>query len=96
MDGTLYLFLLLVGLSVGFLSGLLGIGGGIVMSRSIYVPPGPWQHRRKGYTGITMAQGFLPVAMFTTTKRARGWCSFCARLFTVPLSLIGSLVSAGA
>ncbi|HEY6011693.1 MAG TPA: sulfite exporter TauE/SafE family protein [Nitrospirota bacterium] len=54
--------LLLVGLSVGFLSGLLGIGGGIVMfPLLLYLPPllGLPGIGIKNITGLTMVQGFF-------------------------------------
>ena len=62
MDVALFLFLALVGLSVGFLSGLLGIGGGIVMfPLLLYVPPllGPWQHRRQEHHRPHDGPGFF-------------------------------------
>jgi uncharacterized membrane protein YfcA len=62
MDATFSLFLVLVGLSVGFLSGLLGIGGGIVMfPLLLYVPPlfGLPGIDVKSVTGLTMVQGFF-------------------------------------
>ncbi len=69
MDAAFYLFLLLVGASVGFLSGMLGIGGGIVMfPLLLYVPPflGFNGIDVKSITGLTMAQGFFSAltAMF--------------------------------
>ena len=62
MDAAYSLFLLLVGASVGFLSGLLGIGGGIVMfPLLLYVPPllGLGAIDVKSVTGLTMVQGFF-------------------------------------
>ena len=100
MDTGLYLFLGLVGVSVGFLSGMLGIGGGIVMfPLLLYVPPllGFSGIDVKSITGLTMAQGFFSAltAMFYYHKNA---------LVNKPLvmtlglslflsSLVGSLVS---
>ncbi len=62
MDAALFLFLAAVGASVGFLSGLLGIGGGIIMfPLLLYVPPllGLPGIGVKSITGLTMAQGFF-------------------------------------
>jgi len=62
MDVLFMLFLALVGASVGFLSGLLGIGGGIIMfPLLLYVPPalGLASIDVKSITGLTMAQGFF-------------------------------------
>ncbi len=62
MDLALFLFLAAVGAFVGFLSGLLGIGGGIVMfPLLLYVPPllGFAAIDVKSVTGLTMAQGFF-------------------------------------
>jgi hypothetical protein len=62
MDLLFFLFLLAVGGSVGFLSGLLGIGGGIVMfPLLLYVPPflGIGAIDVKSVTGLTMVQGFF-------------------------------------
>lgn len=62
MDTSLLIFLAAVGASVGFLSGLLGIGGGIVMfPLLLYVPPvaGLGGIDVKSVTGLTMVQGFF-------------------------------------
>jgi uncharacterized membrane protein YfcA len=62
MPLSLYFFLFLVGSAVGFLSGLLGIGGGIVMfPLLLYVPPlfGFDSVGVKNITGLTMMQGFF-------------------------------------
>jgi len=100
MDAAFYLFLLLVGASVGFLSGLLGIGGGIVMfPLLLYVTPflGFSGIDIKSITGLTMVQGFFSAlaAMFTYHKNA-----LVNRALVVTLglslflsSLFGALVS---
>lgn len=100
MDLGLLLFLALVGVSVGFLSGLLGIGGGIIMfPLLLYVPPllGLGGIDVKSITGLTMAQGFFSAvtALFHYQKN-----SLVSRplVFTLGLSLflsslLGSLAS---
>jgi uncharacterized membrane protein YfcA len=100
MDAALYLFLVLVGLSVGFLSGLLGIGGGIVMfPLLLYVPPllGLGLIDVKSITGLTMAQGFFSAltALFFYYKNALVNRSLVLTLGSSLFlsSLIGSLVS---
>jgi uncharacterized protein len=75
MDAVFGLFLLSVGASVGFLSGLLGIGGGIVMfPLLLYVPQvlGIGSIDVKSVTGLTMVQGFFSAltAMFYYHKNA--------------------------
>jgi uncharacterized membrane protein YfcA len=100
MDAAFYLFLLLVGASVGFLSGLLGIGGGIIMfPLLLYVPP-PLGFNGidvKSITGLTMIQGFFSAltAMFYYNKNALVNKSLVLTLgFSLFLSsLIGALVS---
>lgn len=62
MPVAFYIFLFSVGASVGFLSGLLGIGGGIIMfPLLLYVPPllGFEGIAVKSITGLTMIQGFF-------------------------------------
>jgi uncharacterized membrane protein YfcA len=62
MDAAYAVFLGLVGAGVGFLSGLLGIGGGIVLfPLLLYVPPllGLATIDVKSITGLTMVQGFF-------------------------------------
>ncbi|TAN45137.1 MAG: sulfite exporter TauE/SafE family protein [Nitrospirae bacterium] len=62
MLSFLDLLLFLIGASVGFLSGLLGIGGGIVMfPLLLYLPPlfGFSALDIKSITGLTMVQGFF-------------------------------------
>jgi len=93
-------FLALVGASVGFLSGLLGIGGGIVMfPLLLYVPPllGFSGIDVKSITGLTMIQGFFSAlaAMFYYNKNALVNKSLVLTLgFSLFLSsLIGALVS---
>jgi uncharacterized membrane protein YfcA len=100
MEAAFFLFLLLVGVSVGFLSGMLGIGGGIIMfPLLLYVPPflGFSGIDIKSVTGLTMVQGFFSAlaAMFYYHKNALVNKSL---VITLGLSLflsslIGSLVS---
>lgn len=75
MDAAHFTFFALVGASVGFLSGLLGIGGGIIMfPLLLYVPPllGFSAIDVKSITGLTMVQGFFSAltAMFYYHKNA--------------------------
>ena len=100
MDAALFLFLACVGLAVGFLSGLLGIGGGIVMfPLLLYVPPllGLGSIDVKNITGLTMAQGFFSAltAMFFYYKNALVNRSLVLTLGSSLFlsSLIGSLLS---
>jgi uncharacterized membrane protein YfcA len=100
MDAAFYLFLALVGVFVGFLSGMLGIGGGIIMfPLLLYVPPllGFGGIAIKSITGLTMVQGFFSAlaAMFYYHKNALVNKSLVTTLgLSLFLSsLIGSLVS---
>ncbi len=96
----LYFFLVAAGGLGGFLSGMLGIGGGIIMFPILlYVPAlfGLPSLGVKGITGLTMTQGFfatLTATLFYRRERlinrdlvlALGLSLFCS-------SLAGSLIS---
>jgi hypothetical protein len=73
VHAALYIFLIAAGAIVGFFSGLLGIGGGILMfPLLLYLPPlfGLDPVGVKNITGLTMIQGFFAslVAMFFYNK----------------------------
>ncbi len=73
MHAAPYLFLIIAGAVVGFFSGLLGIGGGILMfPLLLYMPPvfGLDPVSVKNITGLTMIQGFFASlsAMFFYNK----------------------------
>jgi uncharacterized membrane protein YfcA len=73
VHAALYIFLIVAGAIVGFFSGLLGIGGGILMfPLLLYLPPvfGLDPVGVKNITGLTMIQGFFAslVAMFFYNK----------------------------
>lgn len=92
MHALLFIFLLTAGASVGFLSGLLGIGGGIVMfPLLLYVPPllGLGSIGVKSITGLTMIQGFFAAlsAMFFYHKHNLVSKSL---VYTIGLSLFAS------
>jgi uncharacterized membrane protein YfcA len=100
MDAAFFLFLALVGMSVGFLSGMLGIGGGIIMfPLLLYMPPllGLSGIDVKSITGLTMVQGFFSAlaAMFYYHKNALVNKSLVLKLgLSLFLSsLIGALIS---
>lgn len=95
-----YLFLLLAGAVGGFLSGLLGIGGGIVMfPMLLYLPPvfGLDAIGVKPVTGLTMMQGFVASLFAMLFYRKEKLLNMpLVFAFGVPLflsSLAGSLVS---
>jgi uncharacterized protein len=100
VDVPFFLFLALAGAAVGFLSGLLGIGGGIVMfPLLLYVPPllGMSGIDVKSITGLTMAQGFFS-ALTAMLHYHRNALVNRSLVLTLGLSLflsslLGSLVS---
>ena len=102
MPLTFYLFLFFSGSTVGFFSGLLGIGGGILMFPLLfYLPPifGFDGINVKDITGLTMIQGFFAsfsAMLFYHKKRLVNKTLVSTLGFSLFLSsLIGALVSKG-
>ncbi len=100
MTVILFFVLLCTGGAVGFLSGLLGIGGGIIMfPLLLYLPPlfGLDPIPVKGITGLTMVQGFfasLSAMLFYHQERLVNRRLVLTLGFSLFLSsLIGSLAS---
>ncbi|MCK4911186.1 MAG: sulfite exporter TauE/SafE family protein [Thermodesulfovibrionales bacterium] len=96
----LYGFLFISGASVGFVSGLLGLGGGIIMfPLLVYLPPvlGLEAISVKNVTGLTMAQGFfasLSAMLFYKKYSFVHWPLVFALGLSMGLSsLLGSLYS---
>lgn len=99
----LYAFLFVSGAVVGFLSGLLGLGGGIIMfPLLIYLPPaiGLEAIGIKSATGLTMAQGFfasLTAMLLYKRHRFVHWPLALTLGISIGMSsLMGSLYSARA
>ncbi len=99
----LYGFLFAAGAGVGFLSGLLGLGGGIIMfPLLVYLPPalGLEAISIKSITGLTMAQGFfasLSAMLFYKKHSFVHWpLVLSVGLSMAASSLLGSLYSGGA
>ncbi len=62
MDPSLFLTVLLLGLGISFISGLLGIGGGIVLAPALlYLPPilGVGGFEMRAVAGLTMTQALF-------------------------------------
>ena len=97
MPAEFWTLLFLVGLGVGFCSGLLGIGGGILLVPALlYVPPlfGVPPMDMRVIAGLTMAQGF--VASWSGIIGHRRDRHVCRRLVwhMGPAMLVGSAAGA--
>lgn len=97
MAAGFWLLLFLVGLGVGFMSGLLGIGGGILLAPALLtIPPlfgGPALDM-KVIAGLTMVQGFAASCSGILGHRREG--HVCQRLVwhMGPAMLLGSAAGA--
>jgi uncharacterized membrane protein YfcA len=98
----LYLFLFSAGATVGFLSGLLGIGGGIIMFPALfYIPPllGLGAIEVKSITGLTMIQGFFASLSAMLFYRKHGFVNrplvLALGLSLFVSSLLGAVFSRG-
>jgi len=100
MTPELFLFLVLSGAVVGFFSGLLGIGGGILMFPLLHYAPQVFGFDPigvKNITGLTMVQGFFASLSAMLFYRKQGLVNR-SLVLTLGLSLflsslIGSLIS---
>ncbi len=97
-----YIFLVIAGLIGGFFSGLLGIGGGIIMfPLLLYIPPifGFEPVGVKEITGLTMIQGFFAsltaVLFYNRQKLVNKNLALTLGISLFFSSLLGSLLSKG-
>ncbi|MBI5073726.1 MAG: sulfite exporter TauE/SafE family protein [Nitrospirae bacterium] len=103
MTPELFLFLVMSGAAVGFFSGLLGIGGGILMFPLLHYGPQVFGFDPigvKNITGLTMVQGFFASLSAMLFYQKQGLVSR-SLVLTLGLSLfvsslIGSLISKAA
>jgi uncharacterized membrane protein YfcA len=100
MPPIFYMFLFFAGLAGGFLSGMLGIGGGIIMfPLLLYLPPifGFDMIEVKSITGLTMIQGFFASAaamlFYNRQKRVNKPLVFSLGPSLFLSSLSGALIS---
>ena len=88
MDGSIVLILLTLGLAAGFLSGLVGIGGGIIIVPVLVYFLGFSQHQAQG---TTLFMFLLPIGIMGVLKyHKEGYVDYKTALIVCSTFVFGS------